>query len=65
MTNFDKKSALYEKLRFFIGINLALVLCGSLWCELVKNWILEPFVVKFTQTLNYFQVWSIILQVPQ
>jgi hypothetical protein len=56
MTKFDKKSALYEKLRFFKRINLALVLCGALWRKLVKNWILEPFVAKFRQILNYIQV---------
>ena len=26
--------------------------------KLVKNWILEPFVVRFWQILKYFQVWG-------
>jgi hypothetical protein len=42
MTKFDKKSALYEKLRFFKKINLALVLCGALWRKLVKNGVFWP-----------------------
>jgi hypothetical protein len=57
MNQFEPKSALHEKLCFFKRINLALVLCGAMWQKLVKNWILEPFVLKFRQILKYFQVW--------
>ena len=42
MSKFEQKSALYEKLRFFKRINLALVLCGALWRKLVKNGVFWP-----------------------
>jgi hypothetical protein len=42
MSKFEQKSALYEKLRFFKKINLALVLCGALWRKLVKNGVFWP-----------------------
>ena len=37
MSKFEQKSALYEKLRFFIRINLALVICGAKGKKWVQN----------------------------
>ena len=37
-----------------------LVEIGGNWRKLVKNWILELYLVKFTWKLKFFLVWSII-----
>ena len=49
MIKFDHKSALYEKLRFFKKINLALVLCGALWWKLVKNGVFWPKIDLYSE----------------
>ena len=64
MTKFDKKSALYEKLRFFKKINLALVLCGALWRKLVKNWILEPYLVNIEEYWSILKFWAWSCRLP-
>ena len=37
----------------------------AFWRKLVKNWILEPFIVKFRGRMNYFQVWGSFQQAIQ
>jgi hypothetical protein len=41
MSQFEPKSALYEKLRYFKKINLALVLFGGNRRKTCQKWILE------------------------
>ena len=38
---------------------MALVLCGALWRKLVKNWILEPFVVKLSKYWTIFVIFRV------
>jgi hypothetical protein len=52
-------------LHFFKRIDLAEVFPAGISRKLVKNWILEPSVVKFRGILKYFQVWGSFQQVPR